>query len=143
MRDIWQGDWDSAEARKKRLLAESEETGIPAKLSVLENIQKEIDEYENKVRKTSAEIDIRAERRNTQEQLQKEDRLNYLQEALNNLKAPDMSSATSIASMGFGMGEKDDGERVNMMEQHLREQSRLQKQIKDLIADGVDAQITF
>lgn len=69
--------------------------------------------------------------------------VSFLQDRLNALKAPDMSSTTSIAAMGFGMGEKDDSERVNMMEQHLREQSRLQKQIKDLIADGVDAQITF
>lgn len=69
--------------------------------------------------------------------------VSFLQDRLNNLKAPDMTSTTSIAAMGFGMGEKDDGERVNMMEQHLREQSHLQKQIKDLIANGVDAQITF
>lgn len=69
--------------------------------------------------------------------------VSFLQDRLNALKAPDMSSTTSIAAMGFGMGEKDDGERINMMEQHLREQSHLQKQIKDLIADGVDAQITF
>lgn len=69
--------------------------------------------------------------------------VSFLQDRLNALKAPDMSSTTSIAAMGFGMGEKDDNERVNMMEQHLREQSRLQQQIKDLIADGVNAQITF
>lgn len=56
---------------------------------------------------------------------------------------PNMDNVTSIAHMGFGMGEKDDQARLDKHEQYMRDQLNVQQTIRDLIKDGVNSEATF
>lgn len=54
-----------------------------------------------------------------------------LQNSLSNLKAPNMSNVNSLASQGYMVSEKDDNARQDMQLNYIREQTNLQRDIKN------------
>ena len=56
-----------------------------------------------------------------------------LQDALSKLRAPDMQNVNSLASQGVMINRADDASRTESLLDYQREQTTLQRQIKDLL----------
>lgn len=134
-RHVWQGDVDRLERKKAYWQAHSEETGNPIDLQVLEDLEKELKGYKDKIAVINDEL-------NKRDQILKEQKiewattdLNNLQDRLSNLKNPNMSNVNSIAQFGFGINKNDDEIRFKMQVNYQKEQTQIQREIRDKVLE--------
>lgn len=134
-RHVWQGDVDRLEKKKAYWQAYSEETGKPIDLKALEDLEKELNSYKDKIAVINNELNKREEILKEQKISWAQNDLNNLQDRLSNLKNPNMSNVNSLAQFGFGISKNDDETRFKMQVNYQKEQTDIQRQIRDKVLE--------
>lgn len=134
-RHVWQGDVDRLEKKKAYWEAYSEETGKPIDLKALEDLEKELNSYKDKIAAINDELNKREEILKEQKISWAQNDLNNLQDRLSNLKNPNMSNVNSLAQFGFGISKNDDAERLKMQTDYQKQQVDLQREIRDKVKE--------
>ena len=144
-RHVWQGDVDRLEKKKAYWQAYSEETGKPIDLKALEDLEKELNSYKDKIAAINDELNKREEILKEQKISWLQNDLNNLQDRLSNLKNPNMSNVNSLAQFGFGISKNDDAERLKMQTDYQKQQVDLQREIRDKVKelDTIQSSATF
>lgn len=144
-RHVWQGDVDRLEKKKAYWQAYSEETGKPIDLKALEDLEKELNSYKDKIAAINDELNKREEILKNEKISWLQNDLNNLQDRLSNLKNPNMSNVNSLAQFGFGISKNDDAERLKMQTDYQKQQVDLQREIRDKVKelDTIQSSATF
>lgn len=141
LRSITTDDLAEAQKQKDKLIYRSK-NGENISLEAFEKVQKEIDTYSDRLKILNEENGRRDDIKKQMDMKYEKQELDRLQDSLSNLKAPGMEQVNSLASQGFAISQNDDDIRWKSQMDYQKEQTNLQREIRNKIMKMSDKQET-